>query len=340
MTDEQLAYLCIGNYRDLPADASVMEIIGNASSRMAGAAGETTGRLRDLGVPALTMPDGPAGLRLSTEYVLRDGRAVSLVSSLNPDERQDIAPDETVCYQYCVAIPIGTALAQAWNPEVPRLCGSLVGEEMELFGANLWLAPALNIHRNPMCGRNFEYYSEDPLVAGLTAAAVTKGVQAHPGCATTIKHFCCNNQETNRMHSNSILSERALREIYLRGFEICVRQAQPHCVMSSYNLLNGEHVNNRRCIQTRVLRDEWGFEGFVMTDWLTTAHLPDTAQKYGIASAAGCVRAGNDMIMPGLPTDFADIMDALARDDHPYHLTRAYLEQDALHILRVIEALA
>lgn len=338
LTNEQLAYLCIGNYSDAAEGQSVLEVIGNASSQMAGAAGETTGRLKNLGVPALTMPDGPAGLRLSTQYVLRDGGAVPLLHSLEPSEQLESLPGEDIYYQYCIAIPIGMALAQAWNPEIPRLCADLVGDEMETFGANLWLAPAMNIYRNPLCGRNFEYFSEDPLLSGQTACAITDGVQAHKGCATTIKHFCCNNQETNRMHSNSILSERALREIYLRGFEICVRRSQPHCVMSSYNLLNGEHANNRHCLLTSVLRNEWGFKGFVMTDWLTTISISGK-QKHPIASAAGCVKAGNDMVMPGLPCDFDDIMDALKREEHPYHLTRSHLQQAAKHILKIIEKL-
>ena len=335
LTNEQLAYLCIGNHRDAAKDANVWEVIGNASNHLAGAAGETTNRLKNLGVPSLTMPDGPAGLRLSTEYVLHGEEAIAMVSSLAGSNAERSVSDEPVYYQYCVAIPIGTALAQSWNAELCRECGSIVGEEMELFGANLWLAPALNIYRNPMCGRNFEYYSEDPVVAGVTAAAITAGVQAHPGCATTIKHYCCNNQETNRMHSNSILSERALREIYLKGFEICIRQAQPHCVMSSYNLVNGQHTNNRRCLQTWVLRDEWGFEGFVMTDWLTTLEL-DPAQKHPKASASGCIKAGNDMVMPGTPFDFEDMMEALKDENHPYHLSRADLQQDAKRVARAI----
>ena len=137
------------------------------------------------------------------------------------------------------------------------------------------------------------------------------------------------------MHSNSILSERALREIYLKGFEICVRQAHPHCVMSSYNLVNGQHANNRRCLQTWALRDEWGFDGFVMTDWLTTLEL-DPTQKHPKASASGCIKAGNDMVMPGSAFDFEDMMEALKDENHPYHLSRAELQQDAKRVARVI----
>ena len=249
-------------------------------------------------------------------------------------------------YQYCIAIPIGTALAQAWNPEACQTCGDIVGEEMEMFGVHMWLAPAMNIHRSPLCGRDFEYYSEDPLVSGCAAAAITKGVQAHKGCATTIKHFCCNNQETNRFLSNSVVSERAMREIYLKGFEICVKTSQPHALMSSYNLVNGEHTCNTKDIQTCALRDEWGYEGVVMTDWLVTRSMGDSmsgtenTNKYSKASAAGCVKAGNDITMPGGEEDFADIMDALSNPQHPYALTRAELQTCAKRVLGSVLKLA
>ena len=144
--------------------------------------------------------------------------------------------------QYCTAIPIGTALAQSFDTDFVQRCGGIVGEEMEHFGVHLWLAPALNIHRSIRCGRNFEYYSEDPLVSGKMAAAMTRGVQAHKGCGTTIKHYAANNKEYNRTRNNSMVSERAMREIYLKGFGICVREAQPKAVMTSYNLLNGTHT--------------------------------------------------------------------------------------------------
>lgn len=130
-------------------------------------------------------------------------------------------------YQYCTAIPIATTLAQSWDVDLIKRMGEIVGEEMEQFHIHLWLAPGMNIHRNPLCGRNFEYYSEDPLLSGKMAAAVTRGVQAHPGCAATIKHYAANNQETNRFNSNSLVSERAMRESYLRGFGICIRESRP-----------------------------------------------------------------------------------------------------------------
>ena len=166
---------------------------------------------------------------------------------------------------------------------------------MEELGVTLWLAPGMNIHRNPLCGRNFEYYSEDPLVAGMCAAADTLGVQKHAGVGTTIKHYALNNQEDNRMHTNAHVSERAAREIYLKGFEIAVRAAQPMSIMTSYNLVNGIHAANNKDTLTAIARNEWGFAGIVMTDWGTTGAIemnPGAQFKYGSSSAAGCIKAG------------------------------------------------
>ena len=243
-------------------------------------------------------------------------------------------------YQYCVAIPIGTGIAQSWNHELARKCGDLAGQEMEMFGTHLWLAPAMNIYRSPLCGRNFEYFSEDPQLSGCMAADITDGVQAHEGCATTIKHYACNNQETNRYFSNSNVGERALREIYLKGFEICVKKSQPHFLMTSYNLINGEHACNSRDLQTAVLRDEWGFEGVVMTDWLVTGGMGQKGEKWPSASCAGNIKAGNDITMPGIPSDKADIMKALLDQSHPYALTRAQLQLCAGRVLGMILKLA
>ena len=200
---------------------------------------------------------------------------------------------------------MGTLLAQTWDPALIEEIGDLIGDEMQRFGVTLWLAPGMNIHRDPLCGRNFEYYSEDPLLSGLAAAAVTRGVQRHPGCGTTIKHFCCNNQEDNRMFRDSVVSERALREIYLRGFGIAIRRSHPLSMMTSYNLVNGIHAANSYDLCTRIAREEFGFDGFIMTDWTTTEQGPD-------CTAAGCIRAGNDMIMPGRYSDHDSIRDALA----------------------------
>ena len=292
-------------------------MIGNAGMLVAGAAGETTHWLDDLGMEGLIMADGPAGLRLSSCYTLEeDGMAKSAVVPFStgleeyleiPEmallkenmKKQVKDAGEQVYYQYATAIPIGTAIAQSWSRELCRICGDIVGREMELFGVNLWLAPGLNIQRSPLCGRNFEYYSEDPVVSGNTAAAITDSVQRHARCGVTIKHYMCNNQETNRFFSNSVVRERAIREIYLKGFEICVKKAGPHALMTSYNLLNGEHTCNSRTLLAQVLRKEWGFAGIVMSDWRVTSSMRKNAGKYSCASAAGCVKAGNDIIMPG-----------------------------------------
>lgn len=355
LSDEQLAYLCIGAYKDAE---DLMEVIGNASSTVAGAAGETTHQLEDLGTPTLVMADGPAGLRLAQTYKIVDGQAKAMASSLGgdfmamltPEEQQAMAamapqPGEEekaapVNYQYCVAIPIGTGIAQSWNDELAKQCGDLVGEEMEMFGTHLWLAPAMNIYRSPLCGRNFEYYSEDPHLSGCIAADITNGVQVHEGCATTIKHYACNNQETNRYFSNSNVGERALREIYLKGFEICVKKSQPHFIMTSYNLINGEHACSTKDIQTYTLRDEWGFAGVVMTDWLVTGGMGASGEKWPCASSAGNVKAGNDITMPGIPSDKADILKALADTSHPYALSKAELQLSAKRVLGMILKLA
>lgn len=355
LTEEQLAYMCIGSYEE---ELNQISIIGSTSKSVAGAAGETTQRLKHLGVDSLVMADGPAGLRLSSRYKVVDGQVKASSNTLGEDFVQfmepenlqstaDIIPEihreeveDQEYYQYCIAIPIGTALAQSWNLDVCKRCGGVVGKEMQMFGIHLWLAPALNIQRSPLCGRNFEYYSEDPLVSGMIAAAVTEGVQQYQGCGTTIKHFACNNQETNRYGSNSVVSERALREIYLRGFEICVRRSQPHAVMSSYNLINGEHACSSKDIQTLVLRDEWGYEGIVMTDWYVTAVMGEQGSgkkdKHDKAYAAGCVKAGNDITMPGTHSDKEDILKALTDGGHMYSLTKAELQVCAKRVLESI----
>ena len=181
--------------------------------------------------------------------------------------------------------------------------GIAVAEEMEEFHIDLWLAPGLNIQRNPLCGRNFEYYSEDPLLSGTMAAAMTKGVQSRPGCGVTVKHFACNNQEDNRMGVDAQVSERALREIYLRGFEIAVKESRPVAIMSSYNLLNGVHAANSVDLCTAIVRKEWGFDGVIMSDWNTT--VPEDG-----SIPWKCVTAGNDIIMPGNAADAENIRKA------------------------------
>ncbi|MBP5305847.1 MAG: glycoside hydrolase family 3 protein, partial [Lachnospiraceae bacterium] len=196
---------------------------------------------------------------------------------------------------------------------------------LRFFKISCWLAPGLNIHRNPLCGRNFEYYSEDPLVSGLMAAAITKGVQKDGDLAVTIKHFACNNQEENRFHVNSNVSECALREIYLKGFEIAVKEGNPGCIMTSYNRLNGVHTANSKDLCTVVARGEWGFSGLIMTDWGTT-NTP------GSSYASKCILAGNDLIMPGTAMDREEILDAL-NDKRNVHLPMEKLDESVKRVL-------
>ena len=223
--------------------------------------GKTTNQYADtLGIPAMSLSDGPAGLHLM-------GSASS-------------------------AYPVGMVCAQSWNPELIAEVGDLYGTEMEHYNVAVCLGPGMNIHRDPLCGRNFEYYSEDPVVTGLCAAAFTNGLQLnHPGYGVAVKHFAVNNQEIDRTTMNATVSQRALREIYLKGFEICVKEAQPLTLMSSYNCLNGPHTSSNYELLTDLLRGEWGFEGFVMTDWDSQSDKTFD------------LHAGNDIIMGGYPTD-------------------------------------
>lgn len=343
LTEEELCYIVLGGYRGQESRS----IVGAAGQRAAGAAGETVGLYEDRGLPVIVMADGPAGLRLNQDYV-REGKGTRGVGNVMPNgfgyfveedasvqeevKRRVANPEQEVFHQYCSAIPIGMALAQSWNLSLCKACGDLVGDEMERFGVHLWLAPALNIHRSPLCGRNFEYYSEDPLLSGRIAAAITQGVQKHPGRGTTIKHFCCNNQETDRMLSNSVVSERALREIYLKGFQIAVEESQPKAVMTSYNLLNGEHTSQRRDLIMECLRGEWGFQGVVMTDWVIARLGRTVPAKYARAVAAGSIQTGNDLHMPGGQQDYENLLGAL-RGEGGYPLKRHQVEECAQRVV-------
>ena len=283
--------------------------LGSAGISVPGSAGETNNCALEDGIPGIVLSDGPAGLRLMKHYNVYEGKIVNKPFKFSLEgglfcEGEPADPGET-WYQYCTAIPVGTLLAQTWDTALIEEVGEMIGGEMEEFSTTLWLAPGMNIHRNPLCGRNFEYYSEDPLVAGKIAAAMTNGVQKVPGCGTTIKHFACNNQEDNRKGSDSIVTERTLREIYLKGFEIAVTEAQPMSIMTSYNLINGVHAANNEDTCTKAARCEWGFQGMIMTDWTTTEDGPD-------CTASGCMRAGNDLVMPGAFSDRDNLNQELA----------------------------
>ena len=266
-----------------------------------GAAGVTTGKLAHKGVPSIVMADGPAGVRVQQSSVLLKNGTIkpveppmAVMNYLPGFVKKVLLGDPRkgkLLHQFTTSFPVELAVAQTWNTELAREMGMAVSAQMSAYGIRCWLAPALNIHRNPLCGRNFEYYSEDPLLSGLFAAAVTQGVQSIPGNLVTLKHFACNNQEDNRNRTNANVTERALREIYLRGFEIAVRNAQPGAVMTSYNLLNGVYTPNSSDLLETVLRQEWGFTGFVMTDWLSTGK--------GLGDNVQALLAGNDLIMPG-----------------------------------------
>ena len=287
-------------------------MLGSAGITIPGAAAETSraAAKEPWNLESIALADGPAGLRLNQTYQIEAGKIIPQ-NFFNAFERGFFSNHKetrgTTRYQYCTAIPVGTLLAQSWNLPLIEQVGEMIGREMELFQVTLWLAPGMNIHRNPLCGRNFEYYSEDPLIAGMMASAMTRGVQSIPGCGTTVKHFACNNQEDNRMGSDTVISERALREIYLKGFEIAVRDAQPMSIMTSYNMINGVHAANCYDICTKAARDEWGFAGAIMTDWTTT-----TSSPRGECMASGCMRAGNDMVMPGSQRDHENLRQELA----------------------------
>ncbi len=343
LSDRDLAKMCMGTFEE---HKGFFSIIGNASRSVAGAAGES--RMLD-GIKSIPMADGPAGLRLSRTYytdkkgvhpIGGNGLPESMLELLTGTQRfffkmlvhnKKKAPKGCeLKYQYATAIPIGTALAQSFNLDYVYSCGDIVGSEMEMFNVKLWLAPALNIHRSVLCGRNFEYYSEDPLVSGLIANAMTLGVQSHKNCGVTIKHFCCNNQETNRTCNNTNISERALREIYLKGFEICIKNSNPKSIMSSYNLLNGTHTSEHKGLMIDYLRGECKYDGLIMTDW-TTPGYSNPKMKYHQMNIVDVIKGGGDVFMPGTMFDLEDLMDTLKEG----LIERKVLEESASSVVHM-----
>ena len=274
---------------------------GTTRFNLPGSVGNTTSKFWDRGLANVTLCDGPAGLRIqkrSTVSAKGKVKPVEMAMSVfeafpgfvkklmtgNPEK-------DPVLYQYTTAFPVANALAQTWNTDLLYRVGEAIQAEMAEYGCTYWLAPAVNIHRNPLCGRNFEYFSEDPYLSGIMAAAITRGVQKEEGYYVTVKHFACNNQEDNRNFVSSNLSQRTLREIYLRPFEYAVRKGGAKGIMTSYNKVNGVYAPNSFDLCTKVLRNEWGFDGVVMTDWFST--------NRGQADNAIAMAAGNDLIMPG-----------------------------------------
>jgi len=348
LSEEQLLRIVIGDYERGQSDAA-----GSSGAIVPGAAGVTgsvsaeelkksagineSGEKRD--IPAMVLADGPAGLRLDSEFYVSDGtiRKQCMAASLEhgffvdafmkmSGQKQDVTGEKR--YQYCSAFPVGSLLSQSWNTGLLEEIGEAVSEEMEIFQVKLWLAPGMNIHRNPLCGRNFEYYSEDPVLSGCMAASIAKGVQKGHATGVTLKHFCANNQEDNRMGSNDVISERTLREIYMKGFEIAVKMSQPYAIMTSYNLINGVHTANSRDLCVKAARNEWGMKGLIMTDWMTTT---DSTDQTG-CTAAGCMKAGNDLIMPGAQKDFENIREALKSGELP----RADVEKCAARVIDAV----
>lgn len=324
LTTEQLIHLATGEMGQ-----GETSNLGSAGIRVPGSAAQTSNIAMEQGIPSLVLADGPAGLRLTQEYEVQDGVIVpqSFASSLEHGflSRGENKKGQNRWYQYCTAFPVGTLLSQTWDTAVLERVGRAVEEEMEEFDITLWLAPGMNIQRNPLCGRNFEYYSEDPLLTGKCAAALTKGVQEKGVCGTTIKHFALNNQENNRMGMDSQVNERALREIYLRGFEIAIKEAHPFALMTSYNKVNGIHAANNADLCTAIVRDEWHFTGVIMTDWTTTHYGPD-------CTASGCMKAGNDCVMPGISADHDNIREALQKGE----ISLDTLKKCVAHLLSVI----
>lgn len=297
--------------------------------QITGAGGKTAITLQEQGVPNVVFSDGPAGVNIVEEIIITaDGgiKPAKMIERYNWGLMKQLA--KRMCggegqhvYRYATAWPVEMLLAQSWDTALLEEVGAAVAEELTEFGITLLLAPAMNIHRNPLCGRNYEYYSEDPLITGKMAAAYVCGIQSKPGVGATIKHFCCNNQEDNRVAVSENVSERALREIYLRGFEIAVKESAPLALMTSYNKLNGTYTGCRRDLITDILRCEWGYKGLVMTDWGT---------RYDPAAA---LHAQVDMMMPGADADRDAVLAGLADGS----ITHAEVRRAAARVLALIE---
>lgn len=321
-TEEKIELLYGGNLRDNTQGHIIL-----------GAAGKTTLKLLDKGVSNITMSDGPAGLNICN-HLKKSESGIEMplkvperfnwgdAAKKSEEAAKNFVGEEV--YRYATAWPVSMVIAQSFNLKLAKSFGEAVGKEMKAFGITLWLAPGMNINRNPLCGRLFEYFSEDPVVSGEFAKNITLGTQSQSGKGVTIKHFACNNQEDNRTKVSANVSERALREIYLKGFEIAIKKSSPKAIMSSYNKINGVYTPNNYDLLTKIARNEWGFNGLVMTDWYSC--------NDGLGKPELCALSGNDLIMPGDKNDYEKILENVNNGN----ISEEVLRNCACRVLRVI----
>lgn len=300
-----------------------------------GACGYTTGKFQKLGIPAIPFSDGPAGLHLFEQSVIYHN-TIRMTKPLM--EFYDCFPvvarnimikkpkKNKTLYQYATAFPVGMAIAQTWSIELAKKFGEALLREMEAFGVQILLAPGMNIHRNPLCGRNYEYFSEDPYLSGNIAAAVVTGIQQKEGYGATIKHFCCNNQEINRTQISANISVRALREIYIRNFEYAIK-VKPKAIMSSYNRINGVLSSENYDTITKVLRNEYGYQGLIMTDW---------SLRSSMLYSGNVLKAGVNIMMPGIPSDRRQIYKAIRRGE----ISMDTVKRNAKYVIKTISETA
>lgn len=304
MSVEEKARLLVGT--GMPGWVGLTKLPNPPKMKVPGSAGKNMA-FPKYNIPELILADGPAGLRIKPER------------------------DNVSKKYFATAFPVATALASSWNAALVKEIGEAIGNETKEYGVNLLLAPGMNIQRNPLNGRNFEYFSEDPLVTGTMSAAYVNGVQRN-GVGATLKHFAANNQESNRFGVNEHISQRALREIYLKGFEIAVKNSQPWAIMTAYNKINGTYVSENKELLTDILRDEWKFEGLVMTDWFGGYGSEDEVRANKVSNVAAQINAGNDWLMPGTPQQ----IEAVIKQVKSGKLNTSAMDKSAERILKII----